>query len=193
MGIHYLQSMQTKIRLGLQLCSYQCSMIATSCVCVLNLSMRLSPLFATRLIHAQCVSKIIPRSLSVGLELILKHLCSIDAVDVLIQRKKLCTYFYGIQSSVMNMLIFLLLLFLSWVVHSETLSILFGFLSLADGTILGSYLLSSWEYSSEDIGRRIYCYIYIFLNTLSSTNKYVWTISLVFHIIFTAQGAIHCV
>lgn len=75
--------------------------------------------------------------------------------------------------------------------HSATLSNLFGFLSWADGIILGSYLLSSWEYSSEDIGRSIHWYIYVFLNTLPSTDKYAWTISLVFYIIVAAQGAIH--
>lgn len=94
-----------KLGLALQLYSYQCRIITTSRVCVLNLSMRLSLLLATRLlIHDQCVSKIICRSLSVGLVLTLQHLCSIDAVDGLSQTKKLCTYFYEIQSSVMNIL-----------------------------------------------------------------------------------------
>lgn len=107
MGIHYLQSMETKIRLGASvvLLSVQYNNYL-ACLC-LEPQLRLSPLFATRLlIHAQYVSKIICRFLSVGLVLTLEHLCSIDAVNVLIQRNEFCTYFNGIQSPVMNMLIF---------------------------------------------------------------------------------------
>lgn len=114
---------------------------------------------ATRLlIHAQCVSKIICKFLFVGLVLTLQHPCSIDAVDVLIQRKKFCTYFCGVQSSVMNMLFFFFLIsFLGNAFSNAFHSFWFSFL----GRWNNIRILSIVPHENINLKRQEYTLLYI--------------------------------